>query len=84
LGLDIPSIEKSRLHGRQLGRWIHVAHFHQTGRVGFPKPLDQLDEFNIRERHNKGEAQAACFSLAIVTDCPGGVVNVTKNGPRIL
>jgi hypothetical protein len=46
--------------------------------------LDQLDEFSIHVRPNKGEAQAACFSLAIVTDCPGGVVNVTKNDPRII
>jgi hypothetical protein len=84
LGADKPAVESSRLECRQLGRWIQVAQFHQTGRAIFPEPLDQSDEFDIRDSANKGEAQAACFSLAIGTDCPGGVVNVTKNGPRFL
>lgn len=83
-GPDKPSIESSRLEGRQLGRWIEVAHFQQTGRAVFPKPLDQSDESSIHERPNKGEPQATCFSLAIGTNCPGGVVNVTKNGPHLL
>ena len=81
---DKPPIEFSCEKGLDLPGRVQVIYFHQARRVVFPEPLDQSGEFYIQVSPNKGEAEAARFFLAFVADRPGGMVNVTKNGPRIL
>ncbi len=83
-GPDKPAIEFSRLEGPHLSGRAPVVQFHQAGRVIFPELLDQPGKFHIQVPSNKGEAETARFSLAIAPNRPGGVVNMTKNGPRIL
>ena len=78
-GIEFPSQKRFYLSWRVL-----VIHFHQARWVVFPEFFDQSGKFYIQVSPDKGEAQAACLFLAFVAGRCGGMVNVTKNGPRIL